>query len=104
RGGWSGVARGGRAGGGSCMAVGLYILCCAMLHYRALEAWRGLDRPPAGATVGALPQFLSPFRWLGLSEEGREVHAAFFDVGPFARGSGHPHPPLPMSQRLSTPS
>src|SRR5262245_9751174 len=95
-------AHGGLAARASAMALGLYILCCAILHYRALEAWRGRDRPPAGATVGALPQFLSPFRWLGLSEEGSEVHAAFFDVGPFARGSEHPQPPQRMSQLLSS--
>jgi hypothetical protein len=84
------------------MTLALYLACCAVLHVRALEAWRALDRPPPGSTVAALPQFLSPFRWLGLSEEVGEVHASFFDVGPFARGAEHPQPPQRMSQLLSS--
>ena len=34
--------------------------------------------------MAALPQFLSPFRWLGLSDHGNALHYAFFDIGPFA--------------------
>ena len=41
------------------------------MHARALAIWKRMDAPPAGATVAVLPQFLSPFRWLGLSESGR---------------------------------
>jgi inner membrane protein len=80
--------------------LGLYIAFCAAMHGRALRIWRDLDRPPAGATVAVLPQFLSPFRWLGLSSENGEVHVSFFDVGPFARGVEDPQPPKRFSELL----
>jgi inner membrane protein len=70
-----------------------YIGACGLLHARALEIWVALDRPPAGRRVAVVPQFLSPFRWLGLSEHEGELHAAFFDIGPFARGLPNPKPP-----------
>jgi inner membrane protein len=95
-------ARAGLIARTSAAVLGLYIAFCAVLHHRALEVWRALDRPPAGTTIAALPQFLSPFRWLGLSEEDGEVHAAFFDIGPFARGSDHPQPPIRISQLLQS--
>lgn len=88
-------------------AVGAGLLCayiafCAVVHARALAIWRQMDAPPAGATVAVLPQFLSPFRWLGLSEQGNEVHVAFFDVGPFARGAADPKPPRKWTEILSS--
>ena len=70
-----------------------YLAICAVLHARALTIWRRLDAPPANARVSALPQFLSPFRWMGLSETDEEIHLAFFDIGPFARGVENPQPP-----------
>ncbi len=70
-----------------------YLAICAVLHARALAIWRGLDSPPANARVSALPQFLSPFRWMGLSETDDEIHLAFFDIGPFARGVENPQAP-----------
>lgn len=75
-----------------------YLALCAALHRRSLQTWRRLDRPPAGARVAVLPQFLSPFRWLGLTEHAGEVHAAFFDIGPFARGVEDPRPPATVSE------
>jgi inner membrane protein len=88
-------------------AVGAGLLCayiafCAVVHARALAIWKRMDAPPAGATVAVLPQFLSPFRWLGLSERGNEVHVAFFDVGPFARGAADPKPPQKWTEILSS--
>src|SRR5262249_21064096 len=83
--------------------LGCYILFCAALHARALETWRRLGRPPDGSVVAVLPQFLSPFRWLGLSERPGEVHAAFFDIGPFARpGRPDPQPPEKFWQLFSS--
>ena len=79
-----------------------YILFCAVEHRRALAAWRRIDAPVRGARVAVLPQFLSPFRWLGLSDHPGEVHAAFFDIGPFARGAPNPRPPERWSQLLSS--
>ena len=47
---------------------------------------QALDHVAPGAKVAVVPQLLSPFRWLGLAEHDSEVHAAFFDIGPFAKG------------------
>ena len=80
------------AGLGAGLLFG-YIGFCAVLHVRALTVWKALDHPPAGAQVAAVPQFLSPFRWLGLSEHATEVHVAFFDIGPFAKVVEHPRQP-----------
>jgi inner membrane protein len=77
-----------------------YVLVCAVLHVRALAIWRRLDRPPAGARAAALPQFLSPFRWMGITETETEIRVAFFDIGPFARGVDDPQPPRRWSEVL----
>jgi inner membrane protein len=84
------------------IVLAAYIGFCALLHAKALEVWRRMDHPPAGARVAALPQFLSPFRWLGLSESGDEVHVAFFDIGPFARGKPDPRPPEKWTEVLES--
>ena len=80
-------------------AVGAGLLCAyigllrASLHARALAIWKQHGRAARRRAVAVLPQFLSPFRWLGLSESGNEVHVAFFDIGPFASGVADPKPP-----------
>jgi inner membrane protein len=71
----------------------VYIAFCAVLHARALDAWTRIDGVPIGAKAAVLPQFLSPFRWLGLTDRGDAVDVAFFDIGPFARGVENPQPP-----------
>ena len=80
--------------------LGLYIACCGILHARALAAWKRIDDIPLGARAAVLPQFLSPFRWLGLTDRGEEVDVAFFDIGPFARGVEDPQPPKRVSEIL----
>ncbi len=77
-----------------------YVAFCAVQHGRALAAWKRIDAPTAGARIAVLPQFLSPFRWLGLSDRDGEIHAAFFDIGPFARGVPNPRPPEHFSEIL----
>jgi inner membrane protein len=84
------------------LLLGAYIAACALLHARALSVWKGLDAPPDGAKVGVLPQFLSPFRWLGVTERADDIHVAFFDIGPFARGSPSPRPPTRLSEIFSS--
>ncbi|HEY6064964.1 MAG TPA: metal-dependent hydrolase [Thermoanaerobaculia bacterium] len=79
-----------------------YIAVCAVLHARALAIWKRMDAPPAGARVGVLPQFLSPFRWLGVSDRGSEIHASFFDIGPFAEGSPTPRAPTRFSEIIGS--
>lgn len=87
-------------GGGVALAV--YIGACAVLHARALAAWKRMDNPPIGARVAVVPQFLSPFRWLGLSDHGDALHYAFFDIGPFARGAADARPPRRLSEVLQS--
>ena len=52
--------------------------------------------------MAVLPQFLSPFRWLGLSDREGEIHVAFFDIGPFARGAADPQPPKKWTEVLAS--
>jgi inner membrane protein len=77
-----------------------YIGLCGAMHARALAEWRRRDRPPEGVRVAVLPQFLSPFRWLGLAEHPDSVHVGFFDIGPFAHGAADPRPPMRLSEVL----
>ncbi len=86
------------AWGGAALAA--YITFCAALHAKALETWRRIDRPPPGASVAVMPQLLSPFRWLALSDHGGSVHACFFDIGPFARAAPTPRVPERLSEAL----
>jgi inner membrane protein len=86
--------------GATLLAV--YVGFCAAMHARALAIWRRLDAPPDSARVAVLPQFLSPLRWLGLSEREDSVHAAFFDIGPFAAGVADPKPPEKWSEILAS--
>lgn len=94
--------RGRRIAAAGAGLLSAYIALCAVLHARALAVWKRMDAPPAGAAVAVLPQFLSPFRWLGLSEHGEEVHVAFFDIGPFARGSADAKPPEKWTEILAS--
>jgi inner membrane protein len=94
--------RGRRVAAAGSLMLFVYVGFCAWQHARALEIWRGMDAPPPGANVAVLPQFLSPFRWLGLTERADEVHAAFFDIGPFATGVPDPKPPRRWSEVLAS--
>jgi inner membrane protein len=78
----------------------LYVGFCAAVHARAMAAWRRIDPVPVGSTAAAMPQFLSPFRWLGLADRGDAIDVAFFDVGPFAKGVDDPQPPHRWSEVL----
>jgi inner membrane protein len=80
----------------------LYIAFCAVLHARALAAWKRIDNPPTGAKTAVLPQLLSPFRWLGVTDRGDAVDIAFFDIGPFASGVENPQPPKKWSEVLKS--
>jgi len=85
--------RGRRIAAAGSLVLAAYVAFCALQHARALEVWKRLDAPPPGVKVAVLPQFLSPFRWLGISERADSVHLAFFDIGPFASGRDDPKPP-----------
>jgi inner membrane protein len=94
--------RGREVAAGGTVLVCAYIAFCAVQHEKALAAWNRIDAPIRGARVAVLPQFLSPFRWLGLSDHDGDVHAAFFDIGPFARGAPNPRPPERFSELFSS--
>lgn len=79
-----------------------YLMLCGVLHAAALRTWKRMDATPPGAKAIVLPQALSPFRWLGLSERENEIHVAFFDIGPFAKGHGTPRPPTRLSEVFSS--
>lgn len=86
---------------GAAVLLG-YIGFCAVLHARALAIWKRMDQPPPGVRVAALPQFLSPFRWMGISEHDEEIHVAFFDIGPFANGAEDPEPPKKWTEIIQS--
>ncbi len=82
--------------------LGVYVLLCGVLHAAALRSWQRMDAIPPGTKAAVLPQFLSPFRWLGLSDRGNEIHVSFFDIGPFAKGIASPRPPERITQIFSS--
>lgn len=79
-----------------------YLALCGILHAAALRTWKRMDATPPGAKAIVLPQLLSPFRWLGLSERENEIHVSFFDIGPFAKGHREPKPPTRLSEVLTS--
>ncbi|MDQ2869398.1 MAG: metal-dependent hydrolase [Acidobacteriota bacterium] len=83
-----------------CVTLAGYLGFCAILHAKALEAWRRIDHIPPGASAAVMPQLLSPFRWLGLSDHGGSIHACFFDIGPFARTVPTPRVAEKLSEAL----
>lgn len=94
-----------RAKGRLISAIGAAVLLaylgfCGVMHSRALATWKRMDRPPEGAKIAVLPQLLSPFRWLGVTDREDAVHAAFFDIGPFATGNPSSRPPTKVSDVL----
>ena len=95
-------ARGRRIATAGAAVLAAYIGFCAFLHARALAIWKRMDRPAPGVRVAVLPQFLSPFRWMGISEHDDEIHVAFFDVGPFASGAENPEPPKKWTEILQS--
>ncbi len=93
-----------RIAAAGAVALLVYLCFCAILHARALANWKRMDQPPPGVRVAVLPQFLSPFRWMGISEHDGEIHVAFFDIGPFARGAENPQPPKKWTEILQSVS
>lgn len=95
-------ARGRRIAAMGAAVLVAYLAFCAVLHARALATWKRIDQPPPGVRVAALPQFMSPFRWMGISEHDDEIHVAFFDIGPFASGAENPAPPKKWTEILQS--
>jgi inner membrane protein len=83
------------------VASALYVGLCARRHHEAMEVLRRLE-PPGTLVRAAIPQPLSPDRWLLLADDGTDVHASFVDL---SRHGKEPLPPLPDSELESiTPS
>ncbi len=61
------------------LAATAYIAFCGVQHGRALAVGETIALPGAVARA-AIPQPLSPFRWLLLSDDGARVRSAFVDL------------------------
>ena len=73
----------GRAVAAACLGLaGLYILMCAFYHHQALSLARQVFREchRDGCTVAALPQPLSPRRWLLVASNPGEIRQAFVEL------------------------
>lgn len=60
------------------VAASLYVALCGVEHARAMRVARRVL--PASTQVAAIPQPLSPDRWLLLADDGSRVAAAFVDL------------------------
>jgi len=80
----------GRAVAAACLGLaGVYIFVCAFYHHQALNLARQAfrDAPPDGCTLAALPQPLSPRRWLLVCQTAGEIRQAFVEL-PYWVGKG----------------
>ncbi|MEO6323127.1 MAG: metal-dependent hydrolase [Thermoanaerobaculia bacterium] len=82
------VPRGRLGARATLLASSLYVMLCASRHGVAMQAGVSL-LPVAGSTRAAIPQPLSPNRWLVLGDDGVNITAYFLDLG--KRGLD-PHP------------
>ncbi len=78
----------------SLVAAGLYVGFCGLRHHEAMVVLRRLE-PPGTLVRAAIPQPLSPNRWLLLADDGTSVHASFVDL---SRHGKEALPPLPDSE------
>ena len=90
------------AAAGAGLLARLHRASAPSLHARALATWKRMDAPPPGATVAVLPQFLSPFRWLGLSERGARSTWRSSTSARSPRGVADPKPPKKWSEILAS--
>jgi inner membrane protein len=82
-------------------AASLYIGLCAVKHDDALA----MARHVAGgriASCGAIPQPLSPDRWLLLVDDGREITASFVDLSKHGRDPATRVPPSQLEEIEAT--
>lgn len=81
-----------RAARAGALAATAYVLLCGVLHARAMGHLRRLA--PAGAeSLAAIPQPLSPGRWLLLSGDSREVRSWYVRLWGKAEERAAPLPP-----------
>lgn len=90
-----------RACAASSVLLALYIGFCGVEHSRAIAASRAIAEESSDE-LAALPQPLSPFRWMLIAEGPRRISRAFVDIGPFARSLPRPPPPASLGVLLRT--
>jgi inner membrane protein len=85
--------------------AGAYILVCGFYHHQALHLARQAFRPSSGesVTLAALPQPLSPRRWLLVAATPREVRQAFVEL-PIWPGGEKVSPPAAIPIHLVPPT
>jgi inner membrane protein len=99
---WSGVWA--RALGATCLGLaGAYILLCGYYHHQALNLARQVFQRHAevSTTVAALPQPLSPRRWLLMAAAPGEIRQAFVKLPFWPVGEVALAPPEILVQRHS---
>ena len=85
----------GRTVGAACLGLaGVYILLCAFYHHQALNQARQVFRGTGGdtTTLAALPQPLSPRRWLLVAKSPGELRQAFVELPYWPVGAEVPAP------------
>jgi inner membrane protein len=87
-----------RAGLGAAAA---YVLLCAVRPEDALAAARRIAGPGAGECA-AIPQPLSPDRWLLLVDDGRAITAGFVDLARHGRDPRPVPPPSSLEELAAT--
>jgi len=97
----------GRTLGAACLGLGVaYILLCGFYHYQAMNLTRQVFSHPSGENtrLAALPQPLSPWRWLLVADSPGEVRQAFVELPYLPRGGEVPPPTeIPVRLDLRTP-
>ena len=91
------LARGRMGARATLVATSLYIALCAARHAEAMRAGARL-LPRAARSCAAIPQPLSPNRWLVLADDGTNITALFVDLGK----KGHDVHPSPSQQELES--
>jgi inner membrane protein len=87
------------AAAGLLVLIG-YIGLCGFLHHEALARWREREPDVPAGRLAALPQPLSPFRWMLIADRGDAVDVALVDVGPGARPRRVPPPSASLRQLI----
>jgi inner membrane protein len=102
---WSGFWA--RAVGASFLGLaGAYILLCGFYHHQALNLAEQVYQrhSKADTTVAALPQPLSPWRWLLISTTPGEIRQAFVELPYWPVGGVVPPPPeIPVHHHSPSP-
>lgn len=80
-------ARGRWAARASLVAASLYVAFCGFRHAEAVRLAERLA-PPGAVSLAAIPQPLSPDRWLLLADDGERISASFVDLSRHGREPG----------------